>query len=80
MRQESTVSYTEDLGNGIKLEMIAIPGGTFMMGSPDGEGRNNEKPQHEVTVPSFFLGKYPITQAQYQQIMSKNTSKVMIDL
>ena len=74
MRQESLASYTEDLGNGIKLEMIAIPGGTFMMGSPDGEGRNNEQPQHEVTVPSFFLGKYPITQAQYQQIMSNNPS------
>ncbi len=72
--QESAVSYTEDLGNGIELEMIAIPGGTFMMGSPEDEGRNNEKPQHEVTVQAFYMGKYPVTQAQYQEVMGKNPS------
>ncbi len=70
-------SFTEDLGNGIKLEMIAIPGGTFMRGSPEGEGKDNEheKPQHKVTVQPFFMGKYPITQAQYQQVMSNNPSR-----
>ncbi|MGB5637010.1 MAG: TIR domain-containing protein, partial [Waterburya sp.] len=67
-------SFTSDLGNGVNLEMIAIPGGTFMMGSPEGEGYDDEKPQHKVTVPSFFLGKYPITQAQYQQVMGENPS------
>ena len=67
-------SFTEDLGNDIKLEMIAIPAGKFMMGSPEGEGEDSEKPQHEVTVQPFFMGKYPITQAQYQQIMGNNPS------
>jgi formylglycine-generating enzyme required for sulfatase activity len=67
-------SFTEDLGNGVKLEMIAIPGGTFWMGSPANEAErgDNESPQHQVTVPSFFMGKYPLTQAQYQAIMGKN--------
>ncbi|OBQ23837.1 MAG: serine/threonine protein kinase [Anabaena sp. WA113] len=67
-------SFTEDLGNGVKLEMIAIPGGTFLMGSSENESerRDDESPQHQVTVPSFFMGKYPLTQAQYQAIMGKN--------
>ncbi|QJB47071.1 formylglycine-generating enzyme family protein [Dolichospermum flos-aquae CCAP 1403/13F] len=66
----------EDLGNGVTLEMAVIPGGTFMMGSPENEeGRSdNESPQHQVTVPSFFMGKYPVTQAQYQAIMGTNPS------
>ena len=67
-------SFTEDLGNGIELEMIAISGGKFMMGSPEGEGDDYEKPQHEVIVQFFFMGKYPITQAQYQQVMGENPS------
>ncbi len=63
-----TQPYTEDLGGGVCLEMVAIPGGKFMMGTPRGEGRDSEKPQHEVTVQPFFMGKYPITQAQWRAI------------
>ena len=68
--------FTEDLGNGVNLEMAAIPGGTFIMGSRANEarGENNERPQHQVTVPSFFMGKYSVTQAQYQAIMGTNPS------
>ena len=47
--------FTEDLGNGVTLEMVAIPGGQFLMGSPEGEGNESEKPQHEVTVPSLLF-------------------------
>jgi formylglycine-generating enzyme required for sulfatase activity len=67
-------SFTEDLGKGVKLEMIAIPGGTFLMGSPDNEVErdSDESPQHQVTVPSFFMGKYQLTQAQYQAILGLN--------
>ncbi|KOP24585.1 sulfatase-modifying factor protein [Hapalosiphon sp. MRB220] len=69
--------FVEDLGNGVTLEMVQIPGGKFLMGSTDGEkGRqDDESPQHEVTVPSFFMGKYEVTQAQYQAIMGNNPSK-----
>ncbi|MBK1987982.1 SUMF1/EgtB/PvdO family nonheme iron enzyme [Sphaerospermopsis aphanizomenoides BCCUSP55] len=69
--------YEEDLGNGVVLEMVEIPGGTFMMGSPESEeGRyKDESPQHQVTVPSFFIGKYQLTQAQYQAIIGSNPSE-----
>lgn len=62
--------FIEDLGNGVELEMVLIPGGTFMMGSPEHEeGQfDREGPLHQVTVPSFFMGRYPITQAQWRAI------------
>ncbi|MEG3977905.1 formylglycine-generating enzyme family protein [Microcoleus sp. herbarium8] len=63
--------FHEDLGNEVVLDMVYIPGGTFMMGSPATErGREGyERPQHQVTVPAFYVGKYPITQAQWQAVM-----------
>ncbi len=68
--------FPEDLGNSIVLEMVYIPGGTFMMGCPnDEEGVNfQQTPQHRVTVPTFYAGKYPITQAQWQAVMGNNIS------
>jgi hypothetical protein len=62
--------FTENLGNGVTLEMVAIPPGQFKMGSPDGQGRDDERPQHLVTVSAFFMGKYPITQAQWKAVAS----------
>ncbi|MFM6859418.1 MAG: formylglycine-generating enzyme family protein [Dolichospermum sp.] len=54
----------------LELEMIAIPGGTFVMGSLEGEeeSRSEEKPQHQVTIKPFLMGEYPITQAQCQAV------------
>ncbi|MBW4612303.1 MAG: SUMF1/EgtB/PvdO family nonheme iron enzyme [Desmonostoc vinosum HA7617-LM4] len=68
--------FVEDLGGGVTLNMVQIPSGTFTMGSPAGEkGRiSNEGPQHQVTVSEFFMGKYEVTQAQYQAIMGNNPS------
>jgi formylglycine-generating enzyme required for sulfatase activity len=62
--------YPEDLGNGVTLDMVLIPGGTFLMGSPEDEPQrsDSESPQHEATVPSFFMGKYPVTQAQWKAV------------
>ncbi|MEG4270428.1 MULTISPECIES: formylglycine-generating enzyme family protein [unclassified Microcoleus] len=70
--------FPEDLGNEVVLEMVYIPGGTFMMGSPaTEEGRDScESPQHQVTVPAFFAGKYPLTQAQWQAVMGNNPSSL----
>ncbi|QLE58405.1 SUMF1/EgtB/PvdO family nonheme iron enzyme [Nostoc sp. TCL26-01] len=66
----------EQLGNGVTLEMVQIPGGTFTMGSSAEEvgRRADESSQHQVTVPGFFMGKYEVTQAQYQAIMGANPS------
>jgi formylglycine-generating enzyme required for sulfatase activity len=60
--------YREQLGNGIELHMVFINGGKFMMGSPDDEleRHSDEGPQHQVTVPTFFMGCYPVTQEQWQ--------------
>ncbi|MEA5617394.1 formylglycine-generating enzyme family protein [Cronbergia sp. UHCC 0137] len=70
-RYKKTAQYfTEDLGSGIELEMVLIPGGTFMMGSPEEElkSSSDERPQHEVSIKPFSMGKYPITQAQWQVV------------
>ena len=53
--------------------MVWIEGGTFMMGSNDGE--SNEKPVHQVTVSGFYMSKYEVTQAEYEQVMGNNPSK-----
>ena len=57
---------------GGELEMVEIPGGTFLMGASKTEKsvRNNERPQHSVTLPSFYLGRYPVTQAQWRVVAS----------
>ena len=62
--------FTLELGDGVTLDLVAIPSGKFVMGSPEGEGDDDEKPQHQVNVPSFFLGKYPVTQAQWKAVAS----------
>ena len=62
-------NFIENLEGRIKLEMIAIPGGNFLMGD---NGLNNAKPLHSVSVKPFFMGKYPITQGQYKAVMGKN--------
>ncbi|MEG4917454.1 SUMF1/EgtB/PvdO family nonheme iron enzyme [Microcoleus sp. B7-D4] len=75
-RQEEAKFFTENLPGGITIDMIAIPGGSFVMGSPSTEtGRYDyEGPQHNVTVAPFFMGKYEVTQAQYKAVMGNNPS------
>ncbi|MEM6752117.1 MAG: SUMF1/EgtB/PvdO family nonheme iron enzyme [Cyanobacteria bacterium P01_C01_bin.38] len=70
----------EDLGNDKTLEMAYIPGGTFIMGSPQTErlSDNNERPQHQVTIKPFFMGKYPVTQAQWRAVAQ--LPKINLDL
>ena len=65
-----------DLGSGVKLEMVLIPAGEFMMGSPIGQRcRDNEKPQHRVRITKpFYLGKYEVTQEQWEAVMGNNPS------
>ncbi|NEO70409.1 MAG: formylglycine-generating enzyme family protein [Moorea sp. SIO3H5] len=72
--------FTQDLGNGIDLEMLYIPEGRFLMGSPESEkgSDDSERPHHQVTIPPFFLGKYPVTQAQWRAVA--NLPKINRDL
>jgi len=50
-------------------EMILIPAGEFIMGSPEGEGEDDERPQHTVFLDAFYIDKYEITNAQYKQFI-----------
>ncbi|MGB3691276.1 MAG: bifunctional serine/threonine-protein kinase/formylglycine-generating enzyme family protein [Spirulinaceae cyanobacterium] len=67
----------ENLGNRVSLEMVKIPGGSFLMGSPSNEEKrfDSEGPQHQVNVPSFYMGKYAIDQNQWQAIMGNNPAR-----
>jgi formylglycine-generating enzyme required for sulfatase activity len=79
-RRGQARSYSEDLGDGVKLEMVAILGGTFEMGSPSTEAErfDSEGPVHKVTIPSFYMGKYPVTQAQWRAVAGRR--RVKLDL
>ena len=61
--------FVEDL-NGVPLQMILIPEGQFIMGAPESEidSEESERPQHPVEVATFFMGRYPITQAQWRAV------------
>ncbi|MFM7470610.1 MAG: formylglycine-generating enzyme family protein [Nodosilinea sp.] len=79
------------LAQDLILDLVWVPGGTFMMGTPShepvlGEGSkyyhslfNGERPQHQVTVAGFWLGKYAVTQAQYRAVMGENPSHFQDD-
>src|SRR5262249_11934036 len=63
--------------NSIGMEFVLIPAGTFLMGSPDSdaEASDDEKPAHRVTISQpFYLGKYPVTQAQWETVMGSRQS------
>jgi formylglycine-generating enzyme required for sulfatase activity len=63
-------AYSETIpGTDIKFEMVAIPGGTFEMGSPPGEPKrdDDEGPQHPVQIAPFWMGKYEVTWEEYDQ-------------
>jgi formylglycine-generating enzyme required for sulfatase activity/tRNA A-37 threonylcarbamoyl transferase component Bud32 len=66
--------YFQNLGGGVKLQMVSIPAGTFLMGAPELEEGSSDyqRPQHRVSVPAFYMGKYPVTQAQYAAVMMGN--------
>ncbi|MEH2039404.1 formylglycine-generating enzyme family protein [Nostoc sp.] len=70
-RQEAQY-FSEELGSGVQLKMVFIPEGSFLMGSPEDELErlSAESPQHQVTLKAFFMGKYPVTQAQWQAVAS----------
>lgn len=78
----SAMVFTEMLGPGTGLDMAAIPGGSFTMGSPEDEPerRPNEGPQHHVAVPPFFIATGPITQAQWLAVIMAHPQRVERDL
>jgi formylglycine-generating enzyme required for sulfatase activity len=79
-RSKGSAQYCVEEINGVGLELVAVPGGTFTMGSPSRERdrSGDEGPQHQVTVQPFYMGKYEVTQAQWRAVAS--LSKVSRDL
>ena len=72
----TTKDFTETI-NGLNLQMVYVEGGTFTMGATPEQGSdayNNEKPSHKVTLSSYYIGKYEVTQAQWRAIMGENPS------
>jgi formylglycine-generating enzyme required for sulfatase activity len=66
-----------DLGNGVKLELVLIPAGKFIMGSPETEmDRGKDETQHEVTISKpLYMGRCEVTQEQYEAITGTNPSQ-----
>jgi formylglycine-generating enzyme required for sulfatase activity len=82
-RPRSSPSLTDPtldqkITNSIGMKLVLIPKGKFMMGSPDGEkDRSDEEgPRHEVEISrAFYMGVYPVTQAEYATVIGKNPSR-----
>ncbi len=67
-----------EIVNSIDMEFVLIPAGMFVLGLPDSDPDANdwEKPAHQVTISQpFYLGKYPVTQGQWQAVMGSNPSR-----
>ena len=71
--------FPEDLQNGVILDMVYIPGGTCLIGTEDEEIQrlsqeyaldyfSRERPQYQVTITTFWMSCYPITQAQWREV------------
>lgn len=74
MTAGGSISFTV---NGVTFEMVDVAGGTFTMGGTSEQGSDvydNELPTHSVTLSSFHLGKYEVTQALWQAVMGSNPS------
>ena len=74
--------FVEKLGELVGLDMILIPAGTFLMGSPEDEPdrSDDEGPQHDVRVSSFFMGRYPVTQAEWRFVAGLTQVNRKLDL
>jgi formylglycine-generating enzyme required for sulfatase activity len=75
----AVTSLVEKVGDQTPLEMVKIPGGSFQMGSLPGRGNDNERPQHKVQVPEFWMGKYLVTQAQWKFVAALPQEQVKLD-
>ena len=68
---------TRNPADSVDIELVKIPAGSFVMGSPpDEEGRyDDEGPTHRVTIPEFWMGRYEVTQRQWRAVMGANPSE-----
>lgn len=84
-QQLQATSIIEVLEGGIELELVNIPGGSFLMGSPQPEQANlywhkYEEPQHTIAIRPFCMGKYAVTQAQWRAVAALPPVKCELEL
>jgi formylglycine-generating enzyme required for sulfatase activity len=85
--QQRAEFFAENLGDSFagafsdrtSLEMVKIPGGKFQMGSLPDQGYDYERPRHEVQIPEFWMGKYPVTQAQWRYVAALPPEKMELE-
>jgi formylglycine-generating enzyme required for sulfatase activity len=71
----ATCSVSVTSGGISSNSFVRLAGGTFTMGSPSNEPqRDNDEVQHQVTISAFYMGKYQVTQAEYEAVMGTNPS------
>ncbi len=76
--EASETKLEKTFTNSIGMEFILIPAGEFLMGAvpQDQDANEDEKPQHKVRITKpFYLGKYPVTQEEWQKVMGNNPSR-----
>jgi formylglycine-generating enzyme required for sulfatase activity len=72
---QAMLDEINQVGNELNVGFVRIQGGTFMMGSPSSEAeRSDHEAQHRVTVSSFSMGQYEVTQREYETVMGNNPS------
>ena len=74
-RQQTTGSSSTYREPTAGMEFVRVKGGCYQMGDTFGDGYKDEKPVHEVCVDDYYIGKYDVTQGQWQAIMGNNPSK-----
>ncbi|MFN0086166.1 MAG: SUMF1/EgtB/PvdO family nonheme iron enzyme [Blastocatellia bacterium] len=78
-RQSKAGRLIEELVPGVVLELVEIPGGAFNMGSADSEGADDERPRHEVAVSPFSMGRFPVTQEQWEIVAGWEKVEIELD-
>jgi len=58
------------LGRYEELGFVEVPAGEFLMGSPLGEGRDDERPQHSLFLPTYYIGRHPITVGRFREYVA----------
>lgn len=70
-QDSQTTSATYNIA--VPQGFVAVPGGTFTMGRTRGTGDTNELPTHRVTLSPFYIGRYEVTQGEWQEVMGNFT-------
>lgn len=80
--EKTQSNYTPNVrtftANGVSFQMVEVQGGTFYMGATSEQGsdaESDEQPVHQVTLSSYYIGKYEVTQDLWQAVMGTNPSR-----